>query len=426
MAVALNEANVAQSCEPSAEPDGREESSPSMAIVGRQPILDRNLDVVAYELLFRPSGNRASMPFDGDRATAEVILTTLTEIGLDNVVGKHRAFINFTEKLLTDSTAQLLPKDRVVIEILEDAIVTDALVDAVTALVDQGHELALDDFVYSPQWDRLLPLASIVKIDVLALNAEQIAAELAHCRPYNVRMLAEKVETQEQFQELFELGFELFQGYFFAKPKIISQQRLPENHINLLRLLAKLQDTSAATGEIESLVSADVALSFKLLRYINSAHFAFPGEVDSIHRAVVYMGLDMLRRWASLMAMSSVEGKPSALFETALVRARMCELLAERVGAKETGNFFTVGLFSVLSALLDTPIDEILAMLPLANKIDDALMEYRGPLGESLRCVLSCERGDSSEMKFADLEEMEISNLYVESMQWAFEAGASV
>jgi EAL and modified HD-GYP domain-containing signal transduction protein len=426
MAAVLNDANVAQSFEPSAEPNGREESSPPMAIVGRQPILDRKLDVVAYELLFRPSRNQVSAPFDGDRATAEVILTTLTEIGLDNVVGKHRAFINFTEKLLTDSTAQLLPKDRVVLEILEDAIVTDELVDAVAALVDQGHELALDDFVYSPQWDRLLPLASIVKIDVLALNAEQIVAELEHCKPYNVRMLAEKVETQEQFEASFNLGFELFQGYFFAKPKIIAQQRLPENHINLLRLLTKLQDTSAATGEIENLVSADVALSFKLLRYINSAHFAFPRQVDSIHRALVYMGLDMLRKWASLMAMSSVEGKPSALFETALVRARMCELLAERVGAKETGNFFTVGLFSMLSALLDTSIEEILAMLPLANEIDDALTEYGGPLGEALRCALSCERGDSSEMKFSDLDEMEIGNLYVESMQWAFEAGASV
>ena len=397
-----------------------------MTVVGRQPILDRNLEVVAYELLFRPSGNQVSAPFDGDRATADVILTTLAEIGLDNVVGKHRAFINFTEKLLTDSTAHLLPKDRVVLEILEDVNVTDELVDAVTALVNQGHELALDDFVYSPKWDRLLPLASIVKIDVLALNAEQIAAEFAHCEPYNVRMLAEKVETQEQFEELFELGFELFQGYFFAKPKIISQQRLPENHIGLLRLLAKLQDTSAATDEIESLVSADVTLSFKLLRYINSAHFALSRQVDSIHRALVYMGLDMLRRWASLMAMSSVEGKPSVLFETALVRARGCELLAERVGAKETGNFFIVGLFSMLSALLDTPIDEILAELPMAKDIDDALIEYRGPLGESLRCVLSCERGDSSEMKFSNLEETEISHLYVESMRWAFEAGASV
>ena len=162
---------------------------------------------------------KSRAPFDGNRATAQVIINTVTEIGLENILGKHRAFINFTDELLIDCTARLLPPNKVVLEVLEDAVVNDGLVESLTQIVDAGYELAQDDFVYSPQWDRLMALASIIKIDVNALGREEIAKQVEHCKAFNVKLLAEKVETQEQFDELFELGFDLFQGFFFAKPE---------------------------------------------------------------------------------------------------------------------------------------------------------------------------------------------------------------
>ena len=420
------EVNVALPREPPAGVDSSA-SSASRALVGRQPILDRALDVMGYELLFRPSAEEVPAPFDGNRATAQVIINTVTEIGLENILGKHRAFINFTDELLIDCTARLLPPNKVVLEVLEDAVVNDGLVESLTQIVDAGYELAQDDFVYSPQWDRLMALASIIKIDVNALGREEIAKQVEHCKAFNVKLLAEKVETQEQFDELFELGFDLFQGFFFAKPKVISQERIPQNHMNILRLLAGLQDADATAREIERLVSGDLPLSFKLLRYLNSAYFALPQKVDSIHRAVVYFGLDMLRRWASLLAMANVEGKPPELLKIALVRARMCELLAQRaVLNNAASSFFTVGLFSTLCALLDVPMRDILTKLPLASEINDALTNYEGLLGEALNCALACEQCDWDEVKFSDLGEAEIGELYLESLQWALKTGSGI
>ncbi len=247
--VSTPEFNVAPVLEPLAGVDDSASPSARRALVARQPILDRALDVVGYELLFRPSAEEAPAPFDGNRATAQVILNTFTEMGLENIVGKHRAFINFTDELLIDGTARLLPQNQVVLEVLEDALVNDELIEALAVLVDAGYELALDDFVYGPKWDRLIRLASIIKLDVMSLSREEISDQVERCKGYNVKLLAEKVETQEQFDEFFELGFDLFQGYFFAKPKVIARERLPENHVNLLNLLAKLQDTNTSTKD---------------------------------------------------------------------------------------------------------------------------------------------------------------------------------
>jgi EAL and modified HD-GYP domain-containing signal transduction protein len=313
-----------------------------------------------------------------------------------------------------------------VLEVLEDVAVNDKLVDALTVLVNAGYTLALDDFVYDPKWDRLLKIASIVKIDVLASSNEEIRSMVERRKSFNVKLLAEKVETQEQFDEMFALGFELFQGYFFTKPKVISHASVPVNHISLLQLLANLQDKDASLREIVGLVSQDVSLSYKLLRYLNSAHFALPQKVDSIQRAVVYFGLDLLRRWACLLGMANVDGKSSELLQTALVRARMCELIAERNAEIDADSFFTVGLFSTLDALLDMPIQDVLAELPLTAEVKDALTNFKGIRGEALRCVEACEQCDWSQMAVADIELNEIDNLYLESINWTSEVGGSI
>ncbi len=304
--LSISKSDTGPSLDPPAGAENSAARSGPRALVGRQPILDRALNVVGYELLFRPSTEEAAAPFDGNRATAQVILNTIAEIGLDNVVNGRPAFINFTDEHLISGTAQLLPQQQVVIEVLEDAVVNDELIDALTVLVNAGYTLALDDFVYDSKWDCLLEIASTVKIDILASSSEEIRSIVERSKSLNVKLLAEKVETQEQFDEMFELGFELFQAYFFAKPKVISHAILPPNHISLLRFLATLQDKEATADEIEGLVSQDASLSYKLLRCINSAHFALPQKIDSIRRAVVYFGLDLLRRWACLLAMANI------------------------------------------------------------------------------------------------------------------------
>ena len=396
------------------------------SLVGRQPILDRAGLVQGYELLFRPNVADAERPFDGNRATASVVLNTLTQLGLDQVVGPHRAYINFTADLLVNDTALMLPKERTVIEILETVVVDKALVVAVQDLVKRGYEIALDDFVYDAHWEPLLDLASIVKIDVLALDEKQIEAQLKRLRQWPVQLLAEKVESVEQHDSLIKMGFDLFQGYYYAKPNIVASAQIPDNHTSVMRLLAALNSSTNSMAEIESLVSDDVALSYRLLKYLNSAFFALPKKVDSVQRAIVFFGIDMLRRWATLLVMSSVDGKPKILTQNALVRARFCEELARRNGKSECDGYFTVGLFSVLDVLLDAPMALIVESLPVSPEIVAALVSQRGDHGAALRCVCAYEQCRWEDVKYGELDSGTIGEAYLSSIEWAFDAAAGL
>jgi EAL and modified HD-GYP domain-containing signal transduction protein len=245
-------------------------------------------------------------------------------------------------------------------------------------------------------------------------------------RRYDVRLLAEKVENAEEHAWLMDLGFDLFQGYYYAKPNTVSRTRVPQNHLAVVRLLAALNQKSSTIDEIEKLVSEDVSLSYRLLRYINSAFIALPQKVDSIRRAVIFFGIDMLRHWASLLVMAGVEGKPKVLMESALVRARMCERLAAQAGLPDTESFFTVGLFSILDSLLDTPMEVIVEPLPLSPEIVAALTAGAGVYGEALRCVMSYETCDWANVKFQGLERSTIGGVYLDSIEWAFDAAGNL
>lgn len=396
------------------------------SLIGRQPILDRGGRVRAYELLFRGDMPTAGGDFDGNYATASVIANALTEFDFEDVVGPHQAFINFTEELLQNDIALLLPKERVVLEILENVNVTKQLVKAAAVLADKGYHIALDDFVFAPQWEPLIVLAGTVKLDVMALSRAELEEHVKTLRRYDVRLLAEKVENAEEHAWLMDLGFDLFQGYYYAKPNIVSRTRIPQNHFAVVRLLTALNQKSSSIDDIEKLVSEDVSLSYRLLRYINSAFIALPRKVDSIRRAVIFFGIDMLRHWSSLLVMAGVESKPKVLMENALVRARMCERLAAQAGLPDTESFFTVGLFSILDSLLDTPMAVILEPLPLSPDIVDALTTGAGVYGEALRCVTSYETCDWANVKFQELDRNSIGGIYLDSIEWAFDAAASL
>lgn len=387
--------------------------------IGRQPIFNSKLEVVGYELLFRPGNIDALGEIDGDKATSQVINNALMEIGLDEIVGDAPAYINFTKELITNGIAELLPPERVVLEILETVTVDQELIDKISQLVDAGYQIALDDFVFSEEWRPLIELAHIIKIDVLMFSIDEIRKQLEYFKGSKLKLLAEKVETQEQYNQLKDEGFDYFQGYFFSKPVVLSAQELSSDNVSLLRLLAELQNPNVEITDIEKLILQNISLSYKLFHYINSAAFAVKTEITSIKQIVVYFGIQRLKDWVSLMALTGNKDKPTELIHTGLVRAKMCELIADEIDADDKDSYFVVGLFSILDALLDQPLDTILKKLPLDESINLALLESEGVIGEALSCSLSCEKCDWEEIKFSNISLARLSDMYQEATSWS-------
>lgn len=388
--------------------------------VGRHAIYNRELDVIAYELLFRGSEAAERAEFkDADEATSQVILNTFTEIGLDKIVEDKMAFINLTRSFVLGDYSLPLSKAGLGLEILENITIDQPVIEAVQRLSSQGYTIVLDDFVYHESLRPLVELADIIKIDVQTLPDSEVQRHVEILRKHTVKLLAEKVETHEVFEFCNRLGFDYFQGFFFCQPHIIKGQRIPPNRLVTLRLLAKLQDPVTSIRELETLISQDVSMSYKLLRSLNSAFYSLPRKIESIHQALVMLGNQWLKTWASLLLLSSIHDKPQELMQMAMVRAKMCELLAtaKRLSPKET--FFTAGLFSVLDALMDQPMEDVLNALPLSQEINDALLRREGNLGAVLQCVMDYERGNWDAVLHIGLQQGEITQAYLEAITWA-------
>lgn len=390
--------------------------------VGRQPIYDRQLDVFAYELLFRSGEVNQAGVLDGDQATSQVILNTFMEIGLDTIVGTKQAFINLTRDFILRDYSDVFPAGRVVMEVLEDIAVDAELIEAVRGLSTQGYTIALDDFIYHESLHELVEVADIIKVDIMALDRAALQEHVTILRHYDVKLLAEKVETQDDFKYCKDLGFDFFQGYFFCKPEIIKGQRVPANRLVILQLLAKLQDPEADFQELESIIGRDVSLSYKLLRVINSAFYSLPRKIESLRQALLMLGTKFIASWVSIFILAGIDDKPHELMITAMVRAKMCELLALALGQRNKEAFFTVGLFSALDALMDSPMQEVLASLPLSDEITAALLAHEGLLGDALRCVLAYERGEWDHVACLDLDRVAITDAYLGAITWAAEA----
>ncbi|WP_027950454.1 EAL and HDOD domain-containing protein [Haliea salexigens] len=387
--------------------------------LARQPILDRNLKLYAYELLFRSSSeNCAPAGLDDDAATAQV-LTNAMEIGIDRLSRGHITFINLPRQFLLDPDLLPIEPVRVMLEILEDVVPDDDVLAGVESLRETGFKIALDDVVESESYDRLMPMVDTVKIDIRAMPEDTWAAQIGRIKTYGCKVLAEKVETEEEFQTLKALGVDYFQGYFFARPRIVSGRRLPTNKIALLRLLARISDPDTDLEELQSLISQDVGLSVRALAYVNSAANALNRKIDSIKEAIVYLGRGVIRNWVVLYIMSGVDGKADEIVTMGLVRGRLCELLAEHCGLANADSYFTVGLLSVLDALLDVPLEEALKYLPLPEDMQDALINREGDRGEALSCALSLEAGDAGSVEFRNLDAMELADIYMSAVQWA-------
>jgi c-di-GMP phosphodiesterase len=394
--------------------------------IGRQPIFNRDLEVFGYELLYRSADMDRADFSDGNHATSVVISNTFMEIGLDRLVGDKWAFINLTRPFLLGQYPIPLQTDKLILEILEDVVLDRELIEAVRTLKGQGFTLALDDVTDPVRLEALRGLASIVKVDLLLTDRAKLPQQVLAYMSERVNLLAEKIETFQEFEWCQSLGFDYFQGYFLAKPQVIKEKKLKGTKIVIMELLAALQKPDVEFNRVEDIIQKDVALSYKLLRLINSAYYGVRSEVKSIKQALTMLGLRQIQSWVSLLLLSETDNKPSELIKTAMIRGKMCEILAEDLREPRPEIPFTIGLFSVLDALMDMSLTDILDQVPLADDVKDALLKHTGPYGRILSCVLAYEKADWGNVRIQGLNPVTVVDAYLEAVDWADELAGFV
>lgn len=399
--------------------------------VARQPILDRKGRIYGYELLYRCSANESWNDVDPARMTARVIVSACLEIGLERLVGPHRAFVNFDRELLLDENAMVLPPAATVIEILETVRPDEDVLAACRRLKAHGYTLALDDVVAIEGLEPFLPLVDIVKVDFLAAGAAAAGAMAARLRLRGKTLLAEKVETQQDVAAATQAGYAYFQGYYFTKPVVLHAKRISQAKLGHLQVLREVTQPNLDLGRLEDALKRDVSLLHGLLHHVNSARFGLRSSIRSVRHAISIIGEDELRRWAALVAIAGMAaGKPPALVVSAIARGRFCELISEHTRlANRRSEMFLLGLFSLLDAVLDEPIESVLNSAPLASDIRQAL------LGEAvdtpdLAEILGLARG----MERADWDSVEnlrqriglphglLASAYINAVHWADQA----
>ena len=391
-------------------------------MVGRQPIFDSKRAVYGYELLFRsPAGQQR----DADVMTADVLVRAGLDIGLENLVGQRKAFVNAPRAFLVGAQDVPLAPEQTVIEVLENVARDEEVVDGCRRLARAGYALALDDYVYSPGDEPLLELASIVKLDLLALPGEQLAEQVALCRPFGVRLVAEKVETPEQMELCTELGFELYQGYLLSRPEIVERQGLDPNRLTCLQLIDKLCDPDMSAGEVERIVEADAGLSYRFLRAAGSgAGRGLRRPVSSIREGVVLLGQRRMRSWVILMLLADAHNGSSEQINIAMTRARMTELLAAAGAPSLRDSAFTAGLVSALDLLLGAPLYEVVQQMSITDELSSAILDHTGPLGAILADVLTWELGAEDLELRSGLDTALVEKSYIEALAWGNEVCA--
>lgn len=395
--------------------------------IARQPIYSRDQTVMGYELLYRSGNVNSANVEDDNQATLDTILNSFMHIGLENIVGSSLAFVNLPTDFVTSQTMTPMFRGQCVLEILENVMPTTHVISGLKYLKQQGYRIALDDFEYTPRHKAFLELTDYVKLNVNGKSERDIRAQLALVAPHKVKVVAEKVETPEMHELCMQMNFDYFQGYFYCRPQMISQKHIPANRMVVLNLLSRLQNPNVDLAEIESILSQDISLTYKLLRYINSATFSRRKEISSIKDAVVLLGLSNVRNWLSLILMSKViSNKPIELITTAMIRGKMCELLAAKHKPEIASQMFITGLFTVIDALMDTPMADLLDTVILSTPIRLALLNHEGPHGDILNQVLSYEEGDWDRLLQCDTCPELFKSIYLEAIHWADQTTAAL
>ena len=395
--------------------------------VARQPIYNSAMAVTAYELLYRhsPSAQKAEIN-DPGLATLRVISNAALEIGVERLAGGLPIHVNYPEELLTTVPELPLRPELAVIEVLEHVPAKAAVLEGIKTLRARGHLIALDD--YSPRTSdpKLLELADIAKIEIGQTPAQDLPGLVKNLKDRKLKLIAEQVETLEQFEQCIALGFDGFQGNFLQHPQTFRAKRVPSSKLGTLRLVASLQSEDYSLDEVENLLSQNVSLSYHVLRCINSSYYNFPRKIDSIRQAIVILGIDSLRQLCALLCLQGFDDRPPSLYIQAMTRARMCEQLGRLSGVRDCGPYFITGLFSLLGALVGMPTQKIVEELPLSTPVSKALVAGEGLLGEALQCTRAYERAAWNHVAYQTLSAHLIRAAYLDALFWAEQARALI
>lgn len=409
----------------------------SNIFLGKQPILDRYQNLIAYELLFRTTADNEAKVSDGFHASANVVINAYGYLGIQQVLGNLRGFINVNYELLLDDVVLLLPGKHVVLELLETISATPEVVRRCAELKQMGYQLALDDVTrIDDRVKQLLPIVNVVKVDVLALADNEISALIRELKAWPAILLAEKVDSQERAKMCMDLGFEMFQGYFFAKPVIVSGNKIESGKLSLLRLLSLVM-RDAEIDEIEQLLKREPGLSYSLLRMVNSVVTALPQKIGSIRQAVIAIGYRPLKRWVQLLLYATTPSGGSsganALMQTAAIRGRMMELIAS-IDRPHDKNYqdraFMAGIMSLLDTLFGMEIRQIVDKLEMPDEVIRALVHREGRLGCELRLIEAKEKGDVEQagkamVELEFLDEAALAKIELDALDWANQVNQS-
>lgn len=388
--------------------------------VARQPIINSRLAVMGYELLYRNSAaaNQADV-IDQVGATSQVIAASLFELGLDNLVGTNKAFINFPREYLLSPSGVPINNENIVIEVLEDAGFDAALLASLRRLVKLGCTIALDDFVFDSKLTPFVELATYIKLDILALGHEGFHQQVEALKGFDTIIIAEKVETWEDYQFCRLLGVDYYQGYFFERPEVMSSKSSKVNSMTLLQLMSSLLNTSSiSVDRLEQIVSQDAGLVHKLLRYLNSPLTGLVASVDSVRLAIMLIGVEKLKWLTNLLLMSEMVGDRHVLLEQIMVRAKHTELLAVHRGYDNQEKYFLAGMLSMIDVCTGMRLDDVLAELPLPSEYINAIVHRTGRVGNALDLVEHYGNGHTISSQ-QDLEDLK--KTYLDAIKWADE-----
>jgi c-di-GMP-related signal transduction protein len=392
--------------------------------LARQPIFDKSQNVFAYELLFRSGVENSCGEIDHEAASTSMADTSFL-FGLQMLTEGRRAFVNCPKQFLLSDYISLFPRDFVVVELLENVTPDDEVIAACRRLKQNGYLLALDDYTGSAVWNPIIPFADFIKVDFRLTSHEQQRSLALRLGSRGIRMLAEKVETQEEAAEAVKMGYALFQGFYFCRPQMMAHEDVPPYQLAYLKLLQAANAPEYDVGALAKRIKQEPSLTYRLLRYLNSAGFGLRVEVRSIRHAMALLGEKELRRWISVVAIAAMaDGQPHELLTLPLVRGRFCELLAPLTRLKEhSSDLFLMGMLSALDVILHRPMDAILAEVPVHSDVKQALLGHAGIFRKILNIAMAQERAEWEPLgELAlnlGLSEAEITGQYLTAVDWA-------
>ncbi|RDW16477.1 hypothetical protein CWR48_16470 [Oceanobacillus arenosus] len=397
--------------------------------VARQPILNTNQEVCAYELLYRSNEQNEFSNIDGDQATSDVI-NSFMHIGIDELSEGKRCFINFTDTLLTHSVPEFFPPEMIVVEILETVIPTEQIVESCRKLKEKGYKIALDDFIMrdgDKNFTKLIELADIIKVDIHNTPNQERKKILKTLKEYNVTLLAEKVETMAEYEQCVKEGYTYFQGYFFSKPAILSTNDVPIYNHNIVLILNELAQSEPNIDRITGIIETDISLSIKLLRLINSPMVGSIYEIKSIKQAIAYLGFNELNKWIFLLSLreraNQKEKRLDEVTKMCFIRAKIGELIALQKGKRmEAPSYFLVGLLSLIDTLMKQPIDKLMRQLPLDHKIKETILGKNTHYSDIFHLTVTMERAEWRELNIlankVGINKRKLFEIYKEALRW--------